>query len=312
MRLLPAKKMLVLNMLLLLSASLLAGCSVTTQSSLRALLENERTAMRDKFAERIGATPTEITYAFDKSVATEKQAAALVTHKVVRQQGLSKDVEMQAHLQKMVDKLTVGLNDANYDYRVYLLDDDRVNAFTPGGGTILIKEGLVAYCDTESQMAAVLAHEIAHIVMRHPNRMRRIEIAKKAGGSFMTAITPRDLKNNVGTFLRLGGRASLNSMVRAQEAEADSVGIDIMVAAGYDPHGMAEIQRQLRQFAPRTSKLAHAIYGNHPLSEDREREALKKISQAYPDVKGIKNTKAFARLSAKYQQRRMERLASKL
>lgn len=64
--------------------------------------------------------------------------------------------------------------------------------------------------------------------------------------------------------------------------------------------------------APRTSKLAHAIYGNHPLSEDREREALKKISQAYPDVKGIKNTKAFARLSAKYQQRRMERLASKL
>ncbi len=312
MRHLSAARIRPLNMLGLLGAILLAGCTVGSQNNLRALLENEKTAFRKNFAASIGATPTEVTYAFDKSLETEKQAAALVTHKLVRQQGLSDDVEMQKYLQQMVDKLTRGLGSDNFQYKVYLLDDERVNAFTPGGGTILVKEGLVAYCDTEAQMAAVLAHEIAHIVMRHPNRMRRIEIAKKTGGSFMDSITPEGLKDNLGKLLRLGGRATLNGMVRAQEAEADSIGIDIMVAAGYDPHGMAEIQRQLRQFAPRVSKLAHTVYGNHPLSDERETAALVKINELYPDVKGVRNTKKFQRLSAKYQQKRMDRLAKNL
>jgi predicted Zn-dependent protease len=240
------------------------------------------------------------------------QLADQVTKRLVYQKGLSKDEDMQAYLQSMVMKLTHSLNDMGYAYKVYLLADDRVNAFTPGGGTILIKEGLLSYCETEAQMAAVLSHEIAHIVMRHPNRLRKLEIAKKTGGSVMSAITPEGLKNNLGKFLRLGGRATVSSMVRAQEAEADSVGIDIMVAAGYDPHGMAEIQRQLRHFAPKVSKAAHAVYGNHPLSEDREKAALEKISQKYPHVKGIRNTKAYAHHTAKYQQESMDLLASKL
>ena len=297
-----------LNMLGLLGAVLLAGCTASTQTNLRALLENEKTAFRKNFAASIGATPTEVTYAFDKSVETEKQAAALVTHKLVRQQGLSDDVEMQKYLQGMVDTLTRPLGSENFKYKVYLLDDERVNAFTPGGGAILVKEGLVSYCDTEAQMAAVLAHEIAHIVMRHPNRMRRIEIAKKTGGSLMDSITPEGLKDNLGKLLRLGGRATVSGIVRVQEAEADSIGIDIMVAAGYDPHGMAEIQRQLRQLAPRVSKLVHAVYGNHPLSDERELAALEKINALYTDVKGIQNTKKFQRLAAKYQQKRKDKL----
>jgi predicted Zn-dependent protease len=306
MRHFPAVRIRPINMLGLLMAAVLAGCTVGSHNNLSALIQNEKTAFRKNFAARIGATPTEVTYAFDKSLETERQAAALVTHKLVRQQGLSDDVEMQKYLQQMVDKLTSGLGSENFQYKVYLLDDERVNAFTPGGGTILVKEGLVTYCDNEAQMAAVLAHEIAHIVMRHPNRMRRIEIAKKTGGSLMDSITPEGLKDNLGRLLRLGGRATVNGFVRSQEAEADSVGIDIMVAAGYDPHGMAEIQRQLRQFAPRISKLAHAIYGNHPLSDERELAALVKIDELYPDVKGIQNTKKFARLAAKYQEKRKE------
>jgi predicted Zn-dependent protease len=301
-----------LNMLWLLGTLALCGCSAHTQSNLRALLEHEKSSIRESFAMHIGASPTEVSNAFDSSLAKEMQLADQVTKRLVYQKGLSKDEDMQAYLQSMVMKLTHSLNDMGYAYKVYLLADDRVNAFTPGGGTILIKEGLLSYCETEAQMAAVLSHEIAHIVMRHPNRLRKLEIAKKTGGSVMSAITPEGLKNNLGKFLRLGGRATVSSMVRAQEAEADSVGIDIMVAAGYDPHGMAEIQRQLRHFAPKVSKAAHAVYGNHPLSEDREKAALEKISQKYPHVKGIRNTKAYAHHTAKYQQESMDLLASKL
>jgi predicted Zn-dependent protease len=301
-----------LNMLWLLGTLALCGCSANTQSNFRALLEHEKTSMRDNFAMNIGATPTEVSNAFDNSLAKEMQVAAQVTKKLVKQKGLSEDEDMQAYLQSMVNKLTYNLTDMGYTYKVFLLADERVNAFTPGGGTILIKEGLLSYCDTEAQMAAVLAHEIAHIVMRHPNRLRKIEIAKKTGGSMMSAITPDGLKDNIGKFLRLGGRATMNGMVRAQEAEADSVGIDIMVAAGYDPHGMAEIQRQLRHFAPRVSKMAHAVYANHPPSEDREKAALEKIAEQYPHVKGIRTTKAYEHLNAKYQQDHMDLLASKL
>jgi predicted Zn-dependent protease len=104
----------------------------------------------------------------------------------------------------------------------------------------------------------------------------------------------------------------MNSMVRAQESEADSVGIDIMVAAGYDPRGMVEIQRQLQRYVPQMSPLANAVYGNHPLSKDREVAAQNKIKEVYPDVRGIENSKAFQRLIAKYHARRMEKLANRL
>lgn len=301
-----------LNWLVLAGSLCLCGCTTTTQNTLRSLLENEKASIRNNFAQNIGATPQEVSHAFDGSLATEMLAAKQVTEKMVAKHGKSEDAEMEAYLQTMADKLTRGINTQGFKYRVVLLDDDRINAFTPGGGTILIKDGLLAYCDTESQVAAVLAHEIAHIVMRHPNRLRRIEIAKKTGGSFVNAITPQGLKDNLGRMLRLGGRATMNGMVRAQESEADSVGIDIMVAAGYDPRGMVEIQQQLRRFLPQMSRVANVIHGNHPLSKDRELAAQKKISETYPTVKGVRNSKAFAKLIAKYHQRRMEQLANRL
>jgi predicted Zn-dependent protease len=300
------------NGVALLAALWLAGCSSSSQMALRSLLEAEKTSMRDNFAENIGATPQEVSRAFDSSVAVEMQAAAQITDTMVARHGISEDAEMQAYLQGMVEKLTKNIDTHGFRYKVVLLNDERINAFTPGGGTILVKEGLLSYCKSESQAAAVLAHEVAHIVMRHPNSLRRIEIAKKTGGSILNAVTPQGMKDNIGKVLRLGGRATMNGMVRAQESEADSVGIDIMVAAGYDPRGMVEIQQTLSRHVPQMSKLANAIHGNHPLSSEREIAAFKKIRESYPTFKGKRDSRSFARLVAKYHKRRPAQLANRL
>jgi predicted Zn-dependent protease len=288
-----------------------AGCS-GGRNSVSYLLEQEKAEIRKTFAKNIGASPVEVQRAFDASKHTEKLAAEDLSKRVVARLGRSNDRAMEAHLQTIVDRLVRPLNTQEIDYKVILVKDEQVNAFTPGAGIIVVQEGLLMFCDTEGQIAAVLAHEIAHVIRRHPLKQRQMSIARKTGRSLTAAITPEPLENNLGRILRLGGGATLNAATRSQEKEADSVGIDIMVAAGYDPHEMVNVQRIFRQAAPQASRLANLLYGSHPLSKDRELAAIKKISEIYPGVGGDVTSSKFEKLIQAYQQRRMKRLAEKL
>lgn len=289
----------------------LAGCSAGGKNSISFLLEQEKSQLRKVFAEKIGSNPTDVQRALDSSQAGEALRAKELSDRMVARLGRSKDKTMERHLQSVVERLTEPLNTHGVKYKVILVKDEQINAFTPGGGIIVVQEGLLMYCDTEGQVAAVLAHEIAHIVLRHPLRQSRLTIARKVGGKLVDTITP-DALEDVEKMLRLGGKVSLNAVNRAQEAQADSIAIDIMVAAGYNPSEMVSVQRQFRQYAPQASRLANLIYGSHPLSKDREELARKKVESNYASVRGTITTHRYEKLIENYQQRRMNRMAAKL
>jgi len=290
----------------------LAACSSSGRGTMSLLLEQEKTAIQKKVASSIGSTPEEMKRAFDSSEATDRKRAQQVAAKTVARYGRSDDKAMQAHLQRVTDRLASAIESGSTGYKVMLVKDDQVNAFTPGGGIIVVHEGLLSFTDTEGQIAAVLAHEIAHVLQKHPYRLRQFRLASKAGGSLMDAITPDVVKDNLGKVVRLGGKASINAAIRRQEAEADSIAIDLLVAAGYDPNEMVSVQRQLMTYVPQSSRLANMIYGQHPLSKDRVVAAERKIAKYYPDVQGQVTSAQFEKLIRGYQQRRLKRLASKL
>jgi beta-barrel assembly-enhancing protease len=290
---------------------LLAGCT-GGRNSISYLLEQEKTQIRSRFAKNIGSSPQELQRAFDSSRETEKLAAVDISKRVVARLGQSQDKAMQKHLQAVVQRLVEPLNSHSIDYKVILVKEDQINAFTPGGGIIVVHDGLLMHSDTEGQVAAVLAHEIAHILRRHPLRQRQYSVVRKAGRSLTDAITPDAVENSIGKVLKLGGGATLNAAVRAQEQEADSIAIDILVAAGYDPKEMVNVQKIFRQYAPQSSRLANLIYGSHPLSKDREMAALKKIAESYPGVGGDVTSAQFNKLIRPYLEKRMKRVAEKL
>ena len=290
----------------------LVGCSAGGKNSISYLMEQEKAQIRKTFARNIGSSPQEVQRAFDGSRETENLTATEISNRVVARLGQSDDKAMQAHLQSVVKRLVKPLNSHGIEYKVVLVKEDQINAFTPGGGIIVVHEGLLMHCDTEGQIAAVLAHEIAHIIRRHPLRQRQYTIARKAGRSLTNAITPDPVENSIGKWLKVGGGATINAAVRAQEKEADSIAIDIMASANYDPHEMVKVQRVFKQYAPQASRLANAIYGTHPLSKDREDAAINKITEIYPGIGGDVTSAKFEKLIRSYHERRMKKLAAKL
>lgn len=293
-------------------AGLLGGCSMHGRNSVSYMLEQEKLHLRQAVAAKIGAKPEELTRAMDTTPAGEVANAKRIKAATLARYGESTDKAMEKHLQKVVDRLSAPFANPAFNYEVVLVKDDQMNAFTPGGGIIVINEGILIFCDTEGEIAAVIAHEIGHVIRRDPLKQRQMGVFRKAGSTLATALTPQSLEDSMGKMLRIGGGASVNAATRVQEAEADRLGIDILVAAGYDPREMVNIQRTFMLYAPQSSRLSNMLYGSHPLSKDRVQLAETKIAHDYPNVGGDVTTAAYDRLIARYQQRRMARLVDKL
>jgi beta-barrel assembly-enhancing protease len=175
----------------------------------------------------------------------------------------------------------------NLDYRYRVLNSSVPNAFALPGGYIVINRGLLVGLSNEAEMAAVLAHETGHVTAKH----------SLAGYQRATAA-------NVlvaGVVLAAGGRtgvqevsgitASLieNGFSRDQEREADWLGIDYMVKAGYNPEGAVQLQeyfyRQLE--GGKNPMWAEGLFRTHPFSKERLENARARIAQRYPET--VKN-----------------------
>jgi predicted Zn-dependent protease len=285
--------------LIFVVAGVLAGCSSGGRSLLA--LEDEKAALREAIAKKIGAPQLEVDQALITSPEQERETADTVTQRLVRRVGTSRDRAMTAHLQAMAENLASSVGAGDKNFRVILLKSDQANAFTPGAGTILVNEGLLQLAENEAQVAAVMSHEMAHVLLGHPQRQKQIRLASKVGAHFMDDYTPTNLVDNVGKWLRIGGNATLNGMIRQQEMMADSIAIDIMQKAGYDPHEMVRLLTKLRVMIPAKDRTSNVVYGNHPLTIDREKAAVEKVNRRYRSTNGVVTTSKFEKLVRSYR-----------
>jgi predicted Zn-dependent protease len=281
-------------------AWLLAACSSGGQSLLA--LEDEKASIREAIAKKIGAPQQEVDQALISSPEQERQTADVTTQKIVNRVGTSQDRAMTAQLQSMANKLASSVGASDKKFHVILLQSNQANAFTPGAGTILVNEGLLQLAENEAQVAAVMSHEMAHVLLGHPQRQKQIRLASKVGAHFMDDYTPTNLVDNVGRWLRVGGNATLNGMIRQQEMMADSIAIDIMAKAGYDPHEMVRLLTKLRVSIPAKDRTTNVVYGNHPLTADREKAAIEKVNRRYREATGIVSTSKYEKLVRPYRE----------
>jgi predicted Zn-dependent protease len=160
--------------------------------------------------------------------------------------GVYHSPELEEHITKVVNRLVAASERPDIKYRVTLLNSPAINAFALPGGTLYITRGLIVLANDSSELSSVLAHEMAHVIARHAaireNRVREAMIESRVISDVVN-------DPNLGALALAKNRISLASFSRAQELEADAVGVGISSRAGYDPYGASRFLIDMGKYA---------------------------------------------------------------
>jgi predicted Zn-dependent protease len=182
-------------------------------------------------------------------------------------------------------RLLAGLDNRVRDYRFFIIRDDSVNAFALPGGYIGINRGLIREARTQHQLASVMAHEIAHVRLRHG-----MDSMEKGRGmstvailSMIAGLLVGTVDSQAGAAVLFGGIAgtqqAMVNFTRENEYEADRLGMELIYGGQFDPNGMVEFFTIMTQLSG-TSELDSIEYlRTHPVGSNRIAEAMGRVRQ---------------------------------
>lgn len=188
--------------------------------------------------------------------------------------GVYSDRPAEIMVARIVGRLLAAANQPNAQFQVTILDTSEVNAFALPGGYIYVTRGILALASDTSELAAVLAHEIAHVTLRHArartDKTRTTQIVDRV----ITGIFGGD---NSADAAATRTQQSLAAFSQNQELEADKEGIKFAGKAGYDPQAAARFLGVMSRFAAFSSGAANGDDGflsSHPSTPSRIETAM--------------------------------------
>lgn len=234
--------------------------------------------------------------------ADEEKMAQENAKKFEQSSKIMDDPLLDAYLNDMVQRLTAGADPRPFVYSIRVVKDGSINAFTFGAGALYVNAGLLARMENEAQLAMVLAHEIAHVTKSHVARGIESRYMTQLVGQLagQAAAASGKIPLTPGVF-KLTYEYSMNAAVsghgRSSESEADVVGLDYMVKAGYDPREAPGTFEQLMKEYGDQTMLQNFFYGDHPTNKARIEKLTglvqSKYSQDLETRKLITNTAEF-------------------
>lgn len=174
-----------------------------------------------------------------------------------KQVRLFRNPEAQNYINQIGQRLVQASDRPNIPYTFQVIDDRNINAFATMGGFVYVHTGLIAAASNEAELASVIAHEIGHIAGRHAiKQMRQAAIA--AGVASAVGVDRNKL-------VQIGVELALNRpKSREAEYEADRMGLETLIRAGYSPRGAIDFMAKLlKSGSPPT------IISTHPATRDR-------------------------------------------
>ena len=188
------------------------------------------------------------------------------------------DPQVEQYVQALGYRLAAASGSRNPGFTFFVVEDESVNAFAAPGGFVGVNSGLILATRTESELASVLAHEIAHVTQRHIAQAvadaDRTNLPVLAGILAAVLIGTRNVDAGQATAAAVIGSTAQRQInfTRRNEMEADRVGIRMLAAAGFDPGDMAGFFEKL-QNASRYSQRPPEFLSTHPVTTDRIAEA---------------------------------------
>ena len=186
------------------------------------------------------------------------------------------DTELQAYVEKIGQRLVAHSDKPDLTFTFTVLDAPGINAFATPGGFIYVNRGLLAYLNSEAELAGVLAHEIAHVTARHHARRKTAGVTGRVLSSAAYVLTR---SRAVYAASEMYGAELISGYGRDMELEADGLGAKYMYRAGYEPEALLDVIGVLKnqeQFmrvkaraAGRTGATYHGVYATHPRNDKR-------------------------------------------
>lgn len=182
-------------------------------------------------------------YSPEQDVQLGKQAAS----EIRKQVDVVDDPELQGYISRLGQRIAEQPQAGGYPYEFTLINDPSINAFALPGGPIFVHTGLVRAAKNENQLVGVLAHEVAHVALRHgTSQASKAQIAQLPAILAGAAIGQDSALAQLGQIgLGLGVNSLLMKYSRSAEKEADVLGARMMAQAGYDPMEMARFFEKL-------------------------------------------------------------------
>ncbi len=191
---------------------------------------------------------------------------------------------IENYLNGVLLKLAPASNVSAQPYRVTLLNSPVVNAFALPSGDIFVTRGLLALADDTSEIAAVMAHEIAHVTARHA--AQRAEFEKTA--ALFTRVNAQVLEHaQADDEAQARSKLSIASFSRQQEFEADRIGIKDLASAGYDPYGAARFLTALGEWSALRASISGAGSANQPDMMATHPSTPERVAQAEAEARQI-------------------------
>jgi len=219
--------------------------------------------------------------------AEEREIALNIIERIRRAGKLVADPEINEYVSDVGKRLAYRAQNGDHQFHFFVVQDPSINAFALPGGYIGIHTGLIEATANESELAGVLAHEIAHVTQQHISRqlqsMRGTGIMSMA--MLMGALLVGGLLGGGGDMMQGALMASQGmalqqriNFTRAHEHEADRIGVGILAEAGFDPRGLPSFFETLSRKESLASAAVPEILRTHPVSLNRVAEARSRIA----------------------------------
>ncbi len=211
----------------------------------------------------------------------EKALGADAAAQIERELPFVSDPDVAAFITAFGNALAQGSDDRSREWRFRVVNAHQVNAFALPGGFVYVNRGLIERAGNASELAGVMGHEIAHVVLRHS--AERLEKTQKTniGVTIVCTLTSLCSSDAARVVINVGGAALFARFSRQDEFEADSAAVGITSRAGFNPDGIATMFTKLLSDRARQPASVEGWFSSHPLEEDRI-GAVKRVIQSMP------------------------------
>ncbi|TAN81623.1 MAG: peptidase M48 Ste24p [Gallionella sp.] len=214
----------------------------------------------------------------------EMSAGRQADEQVKKQYKVYESKALLDYVDSVGQKLAKQSHRPNLQYRFTVLDSPEINAFALPGGYVYITRGILAYLNSEAELAAVLGHELGHVTARHGVRQQSAAQAANIGLTIASIFVPEINSAGAQNLTNMIGGALLSGYGREHELEADRLGAVYLARSEYDPQAIIKVigvlknqelqDAQLAKQEGREPRRYHGLFASHPDNDTRLQQAV--------------------------------------